>query len=99
MATGKAHRIYLRREFEAALQKQADRLGVKIDDLIKSKIDTSDLEIVRAELRELVERTKRLELALLSLSQLIEAKLIDSVHVQGVKPSQKPAQKVSIKNE
>lgn len=99
MTTGRAHRIYLRREFEAALQKQAEKLGVKIDDLIKTKIDSSDLESIRTELKELIERTKHLELAIVNLSQLLQAKSVDSVYTQGVKPSQKSAQKVKIKNE
>lgn len=81
MTTGKAHRIYLRKDFEAALQKQADQLGIKVDDLIKLRIERSDLEIVQADIKldikELSERTRQLELTLSNLNRLIK-NLVDS---------------------
>lgn len=77
MTTGKAHRIYLRKDFEAALQKQADQLGIRVDDLIKLRIERSDLEIVQADIKELSERTRQLELTLSNLNRLIK-NLVDS---------------------
>ena len=79
MTTGKAHRIYLRRDFEAALQKQADQLGIRVDDLIKLRIERSDLEIVQADIKELSERTRQLELILSNLNRLIK-NLVDSTY-------------------
>ena len=67
MALGRPHRIYLRGEQEAALQQQADRLGIKVDDLIKMRLENPSSEEVQANFKRLTERSQHLELVLLRL--------------------------------
>lgn len=83
MASGKPHRIYLRGELESALQQQANRLNIKIDDLIKLRIESPSTEEIQTNLKKLTERSHHLELILIRLCHLMESSLVDTAYVRG----------------
>ena len=83
MPSGKPHRIYLRGEQEAALQQQANRLGMEVSDLIKVRISSPSTEEIQTSLKKLTERTHHLELILIRLCHLMESDLIDTAYVRG----------------
>lgn len=109
--TGKPHRIYLRKEAEAALQAEADRLGIRIEDLIKQRVSNPVLEEIQSNLKKLLEqnqhfehsllslkeRNQHLELILLRVCNLIESGLIDTAYVRGAIEVQAAQSKEAVK--
>lgn len=79
----RVYRIYIRKELDAELRQQAERLGVEVADLIKLRAESPAMQEMQGTLKNLAERTQHLELILMRLCSLLEGNSMDAAWVRG----------------
>ena len=86
-------KYYVQKDQAKALQSEANRLGVDINDLVRVRLeqttlDQTVLERMQQTLEKLAERLHRCELILLRFCELNEAELLDLGYLRGAIESQ-----------
>ena len=81
-------KYYVQKDQAKALQNEANRLGVDINDLVRVRLeqtalDQTVLEQIQQTLEKLAERLHRCELILLRFCELNEAELLDLGYLRG----------------
>jgi hypothetical protein len=89
------HRIYLRKEQELEMQKQAHRLGLEVDDLIKTRLALNshdeqqpDLLMLLQQMQSLREQVSRMEQMQRCWYQLYQNLWIDIAFTRGALEAQ-----------